>query len=46
MPSGILGVRWLGSILHEDAYGREEMEKDVREFYRTFYGFEPENIVW
>ena len=46
VPSGILGVRWLGSILHEDAYSREEMEKDVREFYRTFYGFEPENIVW
>ena len=46
VPSGILGVRWLGSILHEEAYSREEMEKDVREFYRTFYGFEPENIVW
>ncbi len=46
VPSGILGVRWLCSILHEDTYSREEMEKDVREFYQTFYGFAPEDIVW
>lgn len=46
VPSGILGIRWLCSILHEDAYGREEMEEDIGEFYRTFYGFEPEEIAW
>lgn len=46
VPSGILGVRWLCSILHEDTYSREEMEKDVQAFYQTFYGFVPENIAW
>lgn len=46
VPSGILGVRWLCSILHGDVYSRDEMEEDAREFYRTFYGFEPENIAW
>lgn len=42
VPSGILGVRWLCSILHEDAYPMETMREDAARFYDRFYGFTPE----
>jgi iron complex transport system substrate-binding protein len=40
IPSGVLGIRWLCSILHEDLYGFDEMQKDAVTFYKTFYGFD------
>ncbi len=39
VPSGILGVRWLCSILHGDVYPMETMRKDAARFYESFYGF-------
>lgn len=39
IPSGILGTRWLASVLHEDVYPFEEFKQDAVEFYETFYGF-------
>lgn len=40
VPSGILGIRWLCSVLHEDAYSLEDMKADAVEFYDTFYQFQ------
>lgn len=40
IPSGILGIRWLSSILHEDAYSMDAMKEDAKEFYETFYQFQ------
>ena len=39
IPSGVLGVRWLCSVLHEEAYPMDEMIQDAAEFYNTFYQF-------
>lgn len=39
IPSGILGTRWLASVLHEDVYPFEEFKQDAAGFYETFYGF-------
>lgn len=45
-PSGILGVLWLTSVLHPEAYPFEEFTADAQEFYQTFYGFTPEaNLI-
>lgn len=41
-PSGVLGVLWLTSVLHPDAYSFEEFTADAQEFYQTFYGFTPD----
>lgn len=38
-PSGILGVLWLTSVLHPEAYPFEEFTADAQAFYQTFYGF-------
>lgn len=45
IPSGILGIRWLRSVLHPDAYSFDEMKKDVVDFYDTFYHFQPEESL-
>ncbi len=42
IPSGILGTLWLTSVLHSDVYTAEMFQKDVTEFYQTFYGFTPD----
>ncbi len=39
VPSGILGELWMLSTIHPDLYSMQKFEKDVTEFYRTFYGF-------
>lgn len=45
-PSGILGVLWLTSVLHPEAYPFEEFTADAQGFYQTFYGFTPEaNLI-
>jgi iron complex transport system substrate-binding protein len=40
IPSGVLGVMWLTSVLHEDVYSFETFQADAAEYYQTFYGFE------
>lgn len=40
IPSGVLGIRWLLSVLHEDQYSFEAMKEDVVSYYETFYGFD------
>lgn len=40
IPSGVLGVRWLCSVLNNESYDYETMKKDVVSFYQTFYGFD------
>ncbi len=40
IPSGILGVLWMASVLHGDVYTAEEFKQDVTAFYNDFYGFE------
>jgi len=42
IPSGVLGVLWLRSVLHPEAYSTASFRKDIVEFYETFYGFVPE----
>lgn len=44
-PSGILGVLWLTSVLHPEAYPFEEFTADAQAFYQTFYGFTPDSIL-
>ncbi len=41
-PSGVLGVLWLTSVLHPDAYAFEDFTADAQAFYQTFYGFTPD----
>ncbi len=45
IPSGILGVMWLTSVLHEDAYPFETFKRDASDYYRNFYGFEVDQAV-
>lgn len=40
VPSGILGVGWLLSVLHGDVAPFEAFQADVQTFYREFYGAE------
>lgn len=42
VTSGILGSLWLASIVHPDDYTTDDFEKDMMEFYRSFYGIEPD----
>ena len=44
-PSGILGVLWLASVLHPEAYPFEEFTADAQAFYQTFYGFTPDSSL-
>ena len=44
-PSGILGVLWLTSVLHPEAYPCEEFTADAQAFYQTFYGFTPDSSL-
>ena len=39
IPSGVLGVMWLTSVLHEDKYPFSTFKNDVADYYSTFYGF-------
>ncbi len=39
VPSGILGVLWLTSVLHDDVYSFETFQADVVDYYEQFYGF-------
>lgn len=39
VPSGILGVLWLTSVLHEEAYSFETFQADVVDYYQRFYDF-------
>ena len=39
VPSGILGIMWMTSVLHPDVYPFEEFTADAQDFYQTFYGF-------
>ena len=41
-PSGVLGVLWLTSVLHPDAYPFETFTADAQAFYQEFYGFTPD----
>lgn len=41
-PSGVLGVLWLTSVLHPDAYPFETFTTDAQAFYQEFYGFVPD----
>lgn len=41
IPSGVIGVLWLRTVLHSESYGMESFKEDVIEFYQTFYGFTP-----
>ncbi len=39
-PSGILGLKWLLSVVHPDLYTLEQVQEDVVSFYADFYGFQ------
>ncbi|CCX36831.1 putative iron ABC transporter substrate-binding protein [Clostridium sp. CAG:1013] len=39
VPSGILGVLWLTSVLHDDVYSFDTFQADVVDYYEQFYGF-------
>lgn len=39
VPSGILGVLWLTSVLHDDVYSFETFQADAVDYYEQFYGF-------
>lgn len=39
VPSGILGAKWLTSVLNEDLYSFDSFKEDVVSFYETFYNF-------
>ncbi|MDO4270592.1 MAG: ABC transporter substrate-binding protein [Eubacteriales bacterium] len=40
IPSGVLGVMWLTSVLHPGQYSFDEFTADAQAFYQTFYGFD------
>ncbi len=40
VPSGVLGVYWLATILHGNDKLVEEFNQDVASFYKEFYDFE------
>ena len=40
VPSSFLGIKWLLSILHEDAYPMDEVRQAAFDFYKEFYGIE------
>lgn len=40
VPSGMLGSRWLASVLYPEQYPFEKLQSDVVDFYHTFYNFE------
>ncbi len=42
IPSGVLGILWLRTVLHPSDYTSESFRKDTAEFYETFYGFTPD----
>lgn len=37
VPSSILGIMWLSSILHEDSYSFNQYKEEVFGFYKEFY---------
>lgn len=37
VPSGALGTLWIISVLYPDRYSSSEFEKEVKNFYTTFY---------
>ena len=39
IPSGILGVLWLTSVLHDGVYSFETFQADAVDYYEQFYGF-------
>lgn len=45
VPSGILGVLWMTSILNEETYSFETFKEDVSEYYNRFYGFEMDQTL-
>ena len=45
VPSGILGVMWLTSVLHEDLYPFADFRADAAAYYKTFYRFEPDEAL-
>lgn len=40
VPSSVLGSLWMASELYPEKYSKEDFNKDVKEFYSTFYNFE------
>lgn len=40
VPSCVLGIRWLLSVLHEEIYPMERFQTDAKSFYKEFYGTE------
>jgi len=40
IPSSILGIKWLLSVLHEDVYPIDEMRQAAFAFYKEFYDIE------
>lgn len=40
IPSGVLGILWLTSLLHDDLYSFDEFKEDAFNFYKEFYGVE------
>ena len=45
VPSGVLGMLWMLSVLHPDLYSAEELASDAGDFYATFYGFEMDPAI-
>lgn len=43
VPSSILGSLWMASVLYPEKYSEDDFNKDVQDFYSTFYDME--NIV-
>lgn len=39
IPSGILGMLWMTTVLNPETYSYEKFQNDVVEFYSNFYGF-------
>jgi iron complex transport system substrate-binding protein len=40
VPSGILGIKWLLSVLHGSVYSMESFQMDAAAFYKEFYKVE------